>query len=188
MGGGRVDREFVKNARSRTGGRPDRVRQTATRHSPALRATLTLTHYSNSYCRRRQPPTRRVGGAVSHVARRYSFCSVLCVALRVPQCQRVPYGIAIAAPRYFGALRNIIRTVSVSCSPLLDGELKGVPYAEAYGSSLKAIRAFPNLWRLRGYRQACYKVVSARAMLRRTVRSTLVSIQCKLAVDAGFRI
>ena len=71
---------------------------------------------------------------------------------------------------------------------LLDGELQGVPYAEAYGRSLKAIRAFPNFWRLRGYRQACYKVVSARAALRRAVRSTLVSIQCKLAVDAGFRI
>ena len=38
---------------------------------------------------------------------------------------------------------------------LLDGELQGVPYAEAYGRSLKAIRAFPNFWRLRGYRQAC---------------------------------
>ena len=71
---------------------------------------------------------------------------------------------------------------------MLDGELQGVPYAEAYGRSLKAIRAFPNFWRLRGYRQACYKVVSARAALRRTVRSTLVGIQCKLAVDAGFRI
>ena len=71
---------------------------------------------------------------------------------------------------------------------LLDGELQGVPYAEAYGRSLKAIRAFSNFWRLRGYRQACYMVVSARAVLRRTVRSTLVSIQCKLAVDAGFRI
>jgi hypothetical protein len=71
---------------------------------------------------------------------------------------------------------------------LLDGELQGVPYAEAYGRSLKAIRAFPNFWRLRGYRQACYKVVSARAALRRAVRPTLVSIQCRLAVDAGFRI
>ena len=41
---------------------------------------------------------------------------------------------------------------------LLDGELQGVPYAGAYGCSLQAIRAFPNFWRLRGYRQACYKV------------------------------
>jgi hypothetical protein len=71
---------------------------------------------------------------------------------------------------------------------LLDGDPQGVPYAEAYGRSLKAIRAFPNFWRLRGYRQACYKVVSARAALRRAMRPTLVSIQCRLAVDAGFRI
>ena len=71
---------------------------------------------------------------------------------------------------------------------LLDGELQGVSYAEAYGRSLKTIRAFSNFWRLGGYRQACYKVVSARAAFRRVVRPTLVSIQCKLAVDAGFRI
>ena len=61
---------------------------------------------------------------------------------------------------------------------LLDVELQGVSYVEAYGRSLKAIRACPYFWRLCGYRQDYYKVVSARAALRRTVRPTLVSIQC----------
>ena len=42
-------------------------------------------------------------------------------------------------------------------------ENQGEQYAEAHGRSVKAIRDIPDFWRLRGYRQACYKVVSARA-------------------------
>ena len=73
-------------------------------------------------------------------------------------------------------------------SLLLDGELDGVPYAEVYGRSVKAIRAFRGFWRDDLYRRQCYRVIAARADLRRAVRPILVDIQKQLAEAAGYRV
>ena len=71
---------------------------------------------------------------------------------------------------------------------LLDGELDGVPYAEGYGRSVKAIRGFRGFWRDDLYRRQCYRVIAARADLRRAVRPILVDIQKQLAEAAGYRV
>ena len=70
---------------------------------------------------------------------------------------------------------------------LLDGELEGVPMAEIYGRSLKAIRGFKGFWR-RGreeFRRECYAIVHRRQRLRAAVRPELVSIMRDLERRAG---
>jgi hypothetical protein len=118
-----------------------------------------------------------------------AYVLLRCPTFAVERAQLVAAVHAALPPEVLGWAVLMAANPEHCLALLLDGELQGVPYAEAYGRSLKAIRAFANCWRLRGYRQACYKVVLARAALRHAVRSTLVSIQCsRLAVDAGFRI
>ena len=72
---------------------------------------------------------------------------------------------------------------------LLDGEVEGVPFAEAYGRSVKAIRAFKGFWgQTRGakrYRRALYDIVNARKQMRGAVRGALVDIMETLRQEAG---
>jgi hypothetical protein len=70
---------------------------------------------------------------------------------------------------------------------ILDGELNGLPFAEAYGRSVQAIRRFKGLWRSKVYRQRCYAVVRARKELRGEVRATLVAIMRQLEEAQGIR-
>jgi hypothetical protein len=71
---------------------------------------------------------------------------------------------------------------------LLDGRLTGVPLAEVYGRSVKAVRIFRRFRLDERYRMGCYRVFRARAALRRAARPILVRIQERLAEVAGYRV
>ena len=70
---------------------------------------------------------------------------------------------------------------------LLDGELQGVPFAEVYGRSLKAVRGFKGFWRPEraAFRRDCYKIVESRRRLRTATRPILVDIMRDLERRAG---
>ena len=68
-------------------------------------------------------------------------------------------------------------------SLLLDGELAGVPFAEAYGRDRRAVRAFTNFrWNKAGY----LEVLRVREALRARLRAPLTSIMSHRARRSGY--
>ena len=65
----------------------------------------------------------------------------------------------------------------------LDGELGGVPFAEAYGRDRRAIRAFGDF---ESHRRAYLAVMRARAGLRGHVRASLTYIVSHRSKRSGY--
>ena len=66
----------------------------------------------------------------------------------------------------------------------LDGELEGVPYAEAYGRSTRAIRAFRDFER---YKEHYLGIIRMRTTLRRRMRRWIVALVERGPRRAGTR-
>ena len=65
----------------------------------------------------------------------------------------------------------------------LDGEIEGVPSAEAYGRSTRSIRAF------RGFesdRRAYMAIITARTTLRRRLRASIVRLVDVRSKEGGY--